>query len=459
MKIKNLVEQQRVFFRSQATRSYEFRREQLLKLKSVLKANESEILHALKVDLNKSETEAYASEFGFVLHEIDHALKNLKKWMRPKCVGSTLLLWPSRAKVIPEPFGVTLVVAPWNYPLQLMLSPLVGAIAAGNCCILKPSEYAVATQDLVARIFKENFSSAYLAVVTGDYQVSEELLRENFDFIFFTGSTAVGRKVMLAAAETLTPVCLELGGKSPCVIDASADLALAARRVAWGKWYNAGQTCVAPDFLYVHESVYAEFVQKLKQMIRDFYGENVQTSADYGRIISDRHASRLVSLIDSSKVTFGGQVDLAQRFIAPTLLENLDWSQPVMQEEIFGPLLPIFRYKNLDEVLNILVSRPKPLAFYLFTRSNEVEKRFMNELSFGGGCINDCLVHLSHPGLPFGGVGESGIGAYHGQDSFAVFSHKKAVIRKAGWMDIPLRYPPYTKWSKKMFQFFMEKLS
>ncbi len=458
MKIKNLVEQQRVFFRSQATRDFGFRREQLLKLKSLLKANENEILQALKTDLHKSEAEAYASEFGFVLHEIDHALKNLKKWMRPKCVASTLLLWPSRSQIMSEPYGVTLVIAPWNYPLQLMLSPLVGAIAAGNCCILKPSEYAVATQNLVARIFKENFSEDHLAVVTGDYQVSEELLREKFDFIFFTGSTEVGRKVMLAAAQNLTPVCLELGGKSPCVIDATADLNLAARRVAWGKWYNAGQTCVAPDFLYVHESVYGEFVQKLKQMVRTFYGENPQTSSDYGRIISDRHASRLVQLIDSSKVTFGGQIDLAQRFIAPTILENLDWSQPVMQEEIFGPLLPIFRYKHIDEVASILLSRPKPLAFYLFTQSREVKSRFLNQISFGGGCINDCLVHLSHPGLPFGGVGESGIGAYHGQESFDVFSHRKAVVHKAGWLDIPLRYPPYTKWSKKMFQFFMEKL-
>lgn len=452
LEIPLCVDNQRRYFNSNATKSYEFRIEQLNKLKNSITANEQKIISALKADLKKSEVESYISEIGLVIKEIDHTVKNLKKWMKPKSLSTSWSLKPASAKLFPEPFGVTLIIAPWNYPFQLAIAPMIGAIAAGNTVILKPSELSVQTEKLLSEVINSTFDSQYIHVFTGGKEVGQDLLKQKFDFIFFTGSTAVGKIVMKAASENLTPVCLELGGKSPCIVDESANLEVAARRVVWGKFFNAGQTCIAPDYLYVHESVKTTFLALLKKNIRNFYGENEMKSNDYGKIISKNHFDRIAKLIDGSKILYGGDKNREEQFISPTLLEVKSWDEKIMKEEIFGPALPVLSYKNLDDVISTIKSKDRPLALYIFSTNVNHTEKIQNELSYGGGCVNDCLLHFSSTEIPVGGVGASGVGKYHGKYSFDTFTHEKAILKKSNLFDLALRYPPYTEKKQKLIK-------
>jgi len=383
------------------------------------------------------------AEIGFLYTEIRHAVRHLRRWMQPRRVPTPLAIQPAVSWIQPEPYGQVLIIGPWNYPVQLLLAPLVGAIAAGNCAVLKPSELAPRTSEVVAGLIARTFPPEFVTVVTGGVEVAQELLSRRWDYIFFTGSTAVGRMVARAAAERLTPYTLELGGKSPCIVTADADLDLAARRIVWGKFFNAGQTCVAPDYLLVERPVMQSLLERLKGCIQRFFGPDPAASPDYARIVNQRHFDRLAGYLRNGQVAAGGQTDRDRLYIAPTLLVDVDWNAPVMQEEIFGPILPVLPFDDLEEVIGRLRQRPRPLALYLFTRSATVRDRVFGSLSFGGGCVNDTLVHLSNPHLPFGGVGESGTGAYHGRFSFETFSHRKAVLQSLPLGDPMVRYQPY----------------
>jgi aldehyde dehydrogenase (NAD+) len=437
-----LVQRQRDFFQSGATRSLAFRRAQLEKLLAALNEFEAPLLAALKTDLGKSEFQGYASEFGLVQSEIRHALKNLARWTRLQRKPTPWFVQPARGWVQSEPYGVALILGPWNYPLQLLLAPLVAAIAAGNCVMLKPSELAPSTATVVMELVRKTIPPEFVGAVAGGPDVAAELLQIRFDKIFFTGSTRVGRVVMSAAAQHLTPITLELGGKCPAIVCADASIELAARRIAWGKFLNAGQTCVAPDFVLVHRSIRVPFVGALQAAIQKFYGADPSTSPDYGRIINHKHFDRLVAYLADGNVWHGGAHERATRFIAPTILGDVNWNSPVMQEEIFGPILPVLEFERLDEVVAQLQSRPTPLALYLFTQDRATETRLLGELRSGGVCLNDTISHMVGTGLPFGGLGESGLGAYHGQAGFGAFSHQRAVLRRGTWWDPPFRYPP-----------------
>ncbi|EFM08607.1 Aldehyde Dehydrogenase [Paenibacillus curdlanolyticus YK9] len=441
MQIYELLEHQRQLFASGRTRYFEERQHRLRELKAALKRHEPALLHALKQDLNKSELEAYSTEIGLVYHEINHTLKRLKRWMKPKRVRTPLTHLGSRSYIMAEPYGVALIIAPWNYPVQLSLLPLIGAVAAGNTVILKPSELAPNVAEALAAIIGEAFEPEWATAVLGGAEVSTTLLAEKLDYIFFTGSVKIGRAVMTAAASQLTPVTLELGGKSPCIVHKDADLALAAKRIAFGKFTNAGQTCVAPDYVYVHREVREQFVAHLAQAIQELYGQEPLHNPDYTHIISDRHFARLASFLSNGHPVVGGQVDPEQRCIAPTVLEGVNWQSPVMQEEIFGPILPLLSYKSIGEVYDAVLERPKPLALYLFSNSRVQQREVLQRLSFGGGCVNDTLLHFASPYLPVGGVGDSGIGRYHGANSFFTFSHQKSVLHQTTRFDIPFRYP------------------
>jgi len=452
---KAAIEAQQSFFREGHTKSYDFRIDRLRKLEEVIKTNEEAIIEALQKDFRKSPFETYATEIGFVLGEIAHARSNLASWMSPKKVGGSLLNFPSGSYIYSEPYGVCLVMGAWNYPLQLTLGPLVGAIAAGNCAIVKPSELAANISSLMAKMINENFDEVHVKVIEGGKEVATNLLAENLDYIFFTGSVRVGKIVMQAAAQHLTPVTLELGGKSPAVIDETADIELAAKRIAWGKFLNGGQTCVAPDYLLVHQSVKPRFVRLFKENIKEMYGENPQQSPDYPRIINNDHYNRLKSYLAQGRVLTGGDTQDDERYIAPTALDEVDWSDPIMQEEIFGPILPIIEYENMDEAVAYIHRHPKPLALYMFSENSDNQQFITENVSFGGGCINDTVAHLVNTNMPFGGVGDSGIGSYHGRSSFQTFSHQKSVMKKATWLDVPLRYAPYKgkmKWLKMAFR-------
>ncbi len=421
---------------------YQTRYDLLQKLSKAITAYSPQIERALAQDLGKSPLESNVAEIQFVQGEIRHTLKHLKKWMRPKRVGTPLVLMPARSFIVREPLGRVLIIAPWNYPFQLLLSPLVGALGAGNQVVLKPSELAPATAEVITRLVRENFDPRLVAVVNGAVEQTTALLEQRFDHIFYTGNGHVGRIVMEKAAKHLTPVTLELGGKSPCVIAGAPDLSVSAKRVAWGKWFNVGQTCVAPDYVLVERGLKDEFVKLLQKTIEEFYGTNPMLSPDYGKIINQRHFQRLMGLIDPAKVLIGGQSDGDKCFIAPTVMTaKLD--DPIMQDEIFGPILPIIEIDSLDEALQIVARRGHPLAAYLFTGTRDYEERFIKSVHAGGVCINDCLMHLSNPELPFGGVGPSGMGAYHGEDSFRLFSHQKSVLKRFFPLDLKLRYPPY----------------
>jgi len=451
--VPEIVTSQRAFFATGRTKDASFRKEQLKKLAEALRKNETAITGALKQDLNKNELEAYAAEIVFCFDEIKLTLKELDGWMAPRKVSTPLIQAVGSSSIHSEPLGSILIIGPWNYPFQLLMCPLIGAIAAGNCAVLKPSELAPATSKVTAEIIRATFGPEYIAVVEGAVEASTALLAERFDHIFFTGGTAVGKVVMAAAAKHLTPVTLELGGKSPCVLDREVDLAISAKRIAWGKYINAGQTCVAPDYLLIPRGMKETFLALMKKNIETFFGADVMASPDYGRIITERHYTRLKSLLSDGKVYLGGKFEDSQRYLAPTILTDVKWDDKVMQEEIFGPILPVIEYDTLDEAIRLINSRPKPLAFYFFSSNGANQIRMVDEISFGGGCINDTLNHLSNPRLPFGGVGESGMGAYHGQYSFDTFSHRKSVFKKTFFPDLALRYPPHAgklKWLKKL---------
>ena len=446
----------RQHFASGITRPYEWRRRQLLSLRQMILDHEKEIYAALNKDLRKSPEEAYGSELGLVLSEISYTLKHLRRWMRPRRVGTNLVNWPSSSTVYRDPLGVVLVVAPWNYPLQLSLLPVAAALAGGNTVVLKPSELAAATAAVIEKMVMATFPRECIVVVQGEgATVVPELIQNfKFDHIFFTGGVAVGRSVYQLAAQQLTPVTLELGGKSPVVVAADADLQITARRIAVGKFTNAGQTCIAPDYLLVHSKIKDGLVARLREVITEFYGEKPEESPDYGRIINEKRFDTLIGYLQQSSVLFGGQHDRNGLFIAPTLLESAP-DLPVMNEEIFGLLLPVVTYDTMEEAVSIIRQRPDPLAFYLFTRDKGIEKQWIDNLSFGGGCINNTDWHFTNPHLPFGGVGNSGIGAYHGKRSFDTFTREKAVMRTPAFPDPGIKYPPF-KGKMKWFKFFLK---
>lgn len=440
-----LLFQQRQYFDSGITRDYAFRKAQLEKLKTTLLQHEQEINKALYQDLKKSPEETWVTETGFVLAEINHTLRHLKKWMKPQRVATNLLNLPSRSYVYKEPLGVVLIIGPWNYPLQLVLAPLVGALAAGNCVVLKPSELAPATAAVLKKMITESFAPEYLSVVEGDGAtvVPQMMNAFRFDHVFYTGSTAVGKIIYEMAAPQLTPVTLELGGKSPCVVESDAHIKVAARRIAVTKFSNAGQMCVAPDYVLVHQSVKEALVKELQLAITAFYTSDAASSYNYGKIINEKQFNRLVAYLQQGRVLWGGKYNAASHFIEPTLIEDVDLDTAVMGEEIFGPLLPIISFNSFEEARNIINRNANPLAFYVFTESKEKETQWLNGLAFGGGCVNNASWHLTNFNLPFGGRGNSGIGAYHGQYSFQVFSHQKAVMKTPTWFDPKIKYPPF----------------
>jgi aldehyde dehydrogenase (NAD+) len=438
----DIVRRQRAFFLSGATRPLEFRRTQLRALLEAMARHEPALLAALHSDLRKSPEEAYTTEIALVRAEARHALGHVASWMKPRRGSVPLLAWPARASVRAEPCGVALIVGPWNNPLQLVLSPLVGAIAGGNCGVLKPSEFAPHTASALAHLIRAAFPEEYIAVVPGERQTAEALLRERFDTIFFTGSGAVGRAVMAAAARHLTPVTLELGGKCPCLVCADAPLELVARRIAWGKFMNAGQTCVAPDFVLVDRRVSEALVAALKKVVVEFYGQDPRLSRDYGRIINRRHLERLIGYLAPGRIAHGGQHDASDLYLAPTILTGVPADAPAMCEEIFGPILPVADFDTIEDALGFLRGRPAPLALYLFTRDRSTQERVLDATTSGGVCLNDTVTHMVGTGLPFGGVGASGLGAYHGKASFDAFTHRRPVVRRSLAVDPPFRYPP-----------------
>ncbi|XWK86771.1 MAG: aldehyde dehydrogenase [Phormidium sp.] len=440
--VQDILQQQRKFFFAGKTKDIAFRLSQLKNLKQAILDNKDEIISALKADLNKPTFEAYLLEIG-VVKEIDYAIKNLKNWTKPKKVATPLEQLPGSAFIYPEPLGVVLIIAPWNYPFQLTISPLVGAIAAGNCAIVKPSEISPNTSSIIAKICQKTFDPAYIAVVEGGVETSKELLQQKFDHIFFTGGTAIGKIVMEAAAKNLTPVTLELGGKSPCIIDSDINIEYTARRIAWGKFINAGQTCIAPDYLLVNQTIKKPLVESIKNCLQEFYGDDPEKSPDFARIINQKQFNRLVELLKSGEIILGGKTNPETCYIAPTLMEKVSLDAPIMQEEIFGPILPILEYNNLEEAISIVNNQPKPLALYLFSKNQEYQQQILEKTSSGGVCINDTIMHIGISELPFGGVGNSGIGSYHGKASFDTFSHQKSVLKKSFLFDIKVRYAPY----------------
>ncbi len=452
--IRQIYNQQKEYFNSQATKSYQKRVAALEDLKALIHQYESRLIKAMRVDMAKPETEAAAGEIWYVLEEIDYTLRHLKRWMKPQRKRTPLLHFRASSVIYSEPFGQVLIIAPWNYPFNLLFSPLVGALAAGNTAILKPSELAPQTAKVVEEMIHEKFDPGLIRVVNGGVETAQTLLSFAFDYIFFTGGTQVGKIVMKAAAEHLTPVTLEMGGKSPAIVDASADLEVAASRIVWGKFFNAGQTCIAPDYVLVGKGIHSEFVALLERRIAEFYGENPQDSLDYARIINQQHFKRLVGLIDPQKIVHGGQVDAENRYIAPTILDQVTLEDAVMGEEIFGPILPIIAFEKLDDALAMVQKNPNPLALYLFTRDSAVEKKVIAEVPFGGGCINDVISQVMNEEIPFGGRGMSGMGSYHGKYSFDTFSHYKSMIQRKNWPDIALRYPPYGVDKKLMRRIF-----
>ena len=441
----NLVIKQKEFFKSGVTKPVKWRIKQLNKLFSAIKAHETDILQALMTDLNKTEFEAYSTEIGLVYNEIRYHKKHVKKWAKIKKSHGELFFFPGKTRVYPEPFGCTLIMSPWNYPFLLTIDPLVSAISAGNTAILKTSEYSTATSQIIENIIKESFLPEFITTVQGGYVQNQQLLHEHFDFIFFTGSSRVGKVVMESAAKFLTPVCLELGGKSPCIVDKTANIPIAARRIVWGKFLNAGQTCVAPDYVLVDESIKDSLVNAINQEILNQYGEEPLSNSELPKIINSTHFSRLVSLVPDA------QTDAANNKIAPTIVDlgainsKTVANHPIMKEEIFGPLLPVISFNNLDEVIDFVYNRPTPLALYFFSKNRKSQKQIFTTLRFGGGCINDVIYQLVSEKLPFGGCGESGMGRYHGKYGFDTFTHLKGVVKQSSWFDLKVRYAPHEK--------------
>jgi aldehyde dehydrogenase (NAD+) len=447
-----LLQQQREFFVTGQTRSIEFRLTQLRKLQAAVIAHQDQIIAAVQKDLGRAPYEAYF-ELN-MLEELKFALKHLRKWVKPQRVDTAATVFPATAWVQPQPLGVVLIISPWNYPFQSALSPLVGAIAAGNCAIIKPSEHSAHTSAAMAKLIAEVFDPSYIAVVEGDVTVGQQLLTEKFDHIFFTGSTTVGRLVMQTAAQSLTPVTLELGGKSPCIIDRSVPIELAAKRIAWGKFINAGQTCVAPDYLLVDRAIKDQLVAALLQAIQELYGDDPAKSPDYGRVINGFHLDRLTALLVDQKILVGGQTDQSDRYLAPTIVDEVKWDNPLMAAEIFGPILPILTYDSLDEVIAEINDRPKPLALYIFATDRAVQNKIIESTSSGSVVINEVIMQANLPSLPFGGVGASGMGKYHGRASFDTFSHARSYLKRSTLIDIDVRSAPYTAMKLRLIKWF-----
>lgn len=454
--INSLVNRQRKYFQTGATLPVSTRVSALRRLYDAISKHEKEINEALRKDLGKSGFESYMCETGMVLEELSYMLKHTPRFAREKRVRTPLAQFHSRSCQKPSPYGVTLIMSPWNYPFMLTLSPLADALAAGNTAVVKPSAYSPHTSDVILRILSQCFEPKYVAVVTGGRAENTCLLREHFDYIFFTGSQTVGKEVMRNAAEHLTPVTLELGGKSPCIVDQTANIKLAARRIVFGKYLNCGQTCVAPDYIYCHRSAKDKLVSEVKKQIQKQYGKQPLSNPDYGKIINEKHFDRILGLIDKKKVVHGGSSDRKALRIEPTVLDNVTFSDAVMQEEIFGPVMPILVFDSLDEVIRNVNAMPHPLALYLFTSDNAAAKKVTSRCGFGGGCINDTIIHLATTEMGFGGFGESGMGAYHGKIGFDTFSHYKSIVNKKTWIDLPMRYQPYRKMHEKMVRFFLK---
>lgn len=440
-KLKDILDKQREYYYKGSTLSYEFRVEALIKLKNAIKKYETEIMKALKEDLGKSDFEAYTNEIGVVYLEINHTIKNLKSWMKDKKVFLEIFLQPGKGRIYHEPYGNTLIIAPWNYPFQLLISPLVAAIAAGNTSILKPSEVSSATEKISEKLISEIYSEEFVKIVKGGVEETTELLKLPFDKIFFTGSVPVGRIVMEAASKNLVPITLELGGKSPAIVHKDANIKLAASKIAWGKFNNAGQTCVAPDYVLVHKSIEHEFLNELRNTIKEFYGDNIKKNKNYGRIINERHVNRIKNLINYDKIFFGGEVDVEEKYIEPTIMNGVTLKDSIMEDEIFGPILPVLVYNQISEAIDIVRHFSKPLALYLFTRDKAVEDLILRNVSFGGGGVNTTILHVASTELPFGGVGPSGMGSYHGKAGFLEFSHKKSIIKQPSNRDFGVTYP------------------
>ena len=458
MQLQDAFDSKREYFDKGNTQSYEFRIARLKELKAAIKNHESKILSALYADMHKPKMEAFTSEVGFMYAEINHTIKHLRKWMKPQRISTPMVLQPSSSKVYAEPLGVVLIIGPWNYPFQLLLAPLVGAIAAGNCAIIKPSDNTKHTAAVVDKLIKATFSSNYISVVQGPGAMVGPMLIEKFRFnhIFFTGSPSVGKQVMAMASAHLTPVTLELGGKSPAIVHSDANLEVSAKRLVWAKFFNAGQTCVAPDYLLVQSDVKEKFIELMVRNIQEFYGDNPAESECLTHIVNDRRFATLLGLMQEGTVVHGGGYNSATRFIEPTLICDVNLESKIMQEEIFGPILPILTYNQIEEVVPTIRRNRYPLALYLFTKSKQIEHFILSNVEFGGGAINNALVHLANPDLPFGGVGNSGMGSYHGKRSFDVMSHQKSILKTATFFNNPLLYPPYVdtkfKWIQRFFR-------
>lgn len=452
MKIVELVNNQRTYYNLGETRKYENREKALKELYKAIVKNEDKIKAALLKDLNKASGEAYLSEIGVTLKEIRYLLKHLKKLMKNKKVRTEITNFPAKSFISPYPYGVTLIMSPWNYPIFLTLAPLAGAIAAGNTVVIKPSNYSPATSDIIEEMISHIYPKEFVTVVKGGREENQDLLNQRFDYIFFTGSTSVGKIVMEKASKNLTPVSLELGGKSPTIVTEDAKIDLAAKRIVFGKLINSGQTCVAPDYILVDKKIEVELIEKLIFYIKEFLGEEPLNNPDFGKIINEKHYERLIGLIKNHEIAFGGYGDENTLRICPTILKNVSPESPVMQEEIFGPILPIIAYNNIEEAISFVNNRPHPLAFYLFSTSNVTIDEFLNSCQFGGGCINDTIMQVASDYLPFGGVGDSGMGSYHGKASFDTFTHYRSIIKKSNLIDLPIRYLPISKKKEKLIK-------
>lgn len=456
MTIEEMIKKQQEYFAAGKTYELAQRIQALNRLEQGILNCEQELYAALKKDLGKSRAESYMCEVGLTLSELRFVKKHVQKWSREKRVPTPLAQFHARSFTVQEPYGVVLVMSPWNYPVLLTLEPLIGALAAGNCCVLKPSAYSPATSAVMKKMIADVFPQEYVTVIEGGREENQNLLSQKFDYIFFTGGVQVGKMVMEKAAANLTPVTLELGGKSPCIIDKSANRKLPAKRLAFGKYLNCGQTCVAPDYVLVHEAVKEEFLKLLKSEIRAMYGEDPLKNPDYGKMINRKHFDRVLGLMKEEKLILGGENDMASLRIAPVVMDQVTEDDAVMQEEIFGPILPVLTVGSMEEAIAFVNRRPKPLALYLFTENRETEKNVLEYTSFGGGCINDTIIHLATSQMGFGGVGNSGMGSYHGKKSFETFSHEKSIVKKYTWMDLPMRYQPYTGWKEKLVRMFVK---
>jgi len=456
MDIPKIINQQKIFFNSNSTKQVSLRIETLKKLKNVLKENEQELYTAIYTDFKKSEFETYLTELSLIYNELNGAIRNLKKWSKQKRVRTNLANFPAKSYIIPEPLGTVLVISAWNYPYQIALIPAISALAAGNTVVIKPSEIPNNTSIILAKIINSNFDSNYLTVIEGGVKTTTELLQQKWDKIFFTGSTPIGKIIYKAAAENLTPVTLELGGKSPTFVLADCNIKITAKRIIWAKFLNAGQTCIAPDYLLVEKSIESELLEALKKEIGNAYPNNKEVPENYVQIVNERNFNRLEQLIPIEKIYHGGEINRENRSIAPTLLYNINYDDSIMQDEIFGPILPVISFNNLEDVIGKIKEREKPLSLYVYSKNKKTIKKILHEISFGGGAINESLVHYSNPNLPFGGVGASGIGNYHSKAGFDTFTHYKSILHKTSWLEPNIKYTPFTKLKMRILKFILE---